>query len=343
MSYLPMAHLADRVVAHYFAILTGASITCVANPKAAVPAIAGARPTLWLGVPRVWEKLKSSLEAKIGTPPFADEVAAGVREQLGFPDGAFLLSGAAPLALHVLEFFDALGLAINEGYGMTETSAVVTMNHAAARRIGTVGQPLPGAEAKLAYDGELLVRGPLVMKGYRDELQKTAEAIDSDGWLHTGDIAQIDDDGFVKIVDRKKEIIINAAGKNMSPSNIEGKIKAGGTLIGVAVTIGDARPYNTALIVLDPDAARAFAAEHGIADDSLEALAAHELVQAEVAAGIERANARLARVEQLKKHTIVPGEWLPGGDELTPTLKLKRKPIAAKYSGEIDAMYGGSS
>jgi long-subunit acyl-CoA synthetase (AMP-forming) len=342
MSYLPMAHLADRVVAHYFSILTGASITCVANPKEAVPAIAGARPTLWLGVPRVYEKLKSSLAGKIGAPPFADDVAAGVREQLGFPEGGFLLSGAAPLAMHVIEFFDALGLPINEGYGMTESSAVVTMNHAAARRIGSVGRPLPGAEAKLADDGELLVRGPLVMKGYRNEPEKTAEAIDADGWLYTGDIAQIDDEGFVKIVDRKKEIIINAAGKNMSPSNIEGKIKGGCNLVGVAVTIGDARPYNTALIVLDPDVAKAFAAEHGIADDSLEALAANELVQAEVAAGIERANERMARVEQLKRHTILPGEWLPGGDELTPTLKLKRKPIAAKYAAEIDAMYPAS-
>jgi long-chain acyl-CoA synthetase len=341
MSYLPMAHLADRVVAHYFAILTGASITCVANPKAAVPAIAGTRPTLWLGVPRVWEKLKGSLAPKLGAPPFADEVAAGVRAQLGFPEGGFLLSGAAPLPLHVIEFFDALGLPINEGYGMTESSAVVTMNHAAARRIGSVGQPLPGAEAKLADDGELLVRGPLVMKGYRNEPGKTAEAIDSDGWLHTGDIAQIDDEGFVKIVDRKKEIIINAAGKNMSPSNIEGKIKGASPLVGLAVTIGDARAYNTALIVLDPDAAKAFAAEHGITDDSLEALAANEQVQAEVAAGVARANEQLARVEQLKKHTIVPGEWLPGGDELTPTLKLKRKPILAKYADAIEAMYSG--
>jgi long-subunit acyl-CoA synthetase (AMP-forming) len=341
MSYLPMAHLADRVVAHYFAMLTGASITCVADAKAAVPAIADTKPTLWLGVPRVWEKLKSSLEAKIGAPPFSDEVAAGVRKQLGFPDDAFLLSGAAPIPFHVLEFFDALGLPINEGYGMTESSAVVTMNHPAARRIGTVGQALPGTEAKLAEDGELIVRGPLVMKGYRNEPEKTAEAVDSDGWLHTGDIAQIDDEGFVKIVDRKKEIIINAAGKNMSPSNIEGELKAGSPLIGVAVTIGDGRPYNTALIVLEPDAAKAFAAENGIADDSLEALAANEKVQAEVAAGVERANEKLARVEGLKKHTILPGEWLPGGEELTPTLKLKRKPITEKYAAEIEAMYAG--
>jgi long-subunit acyl-CoA synthetase (AMP-forming) len=341
MSYLPMAHLADRVVAHYFAMLTGASITCVADAKAAVPAIADARPTLWLGVPRVWEKLKGSLEVKIGAPPFSDEVAAGVRKQLGFPDGVFLLSGAAPIPFHVLEFFDALGLPVNEGYGMTESSAVATMNHERARRMGTVGQPLPGVDAKLADDGELLVRGPLVMRGYRNDPEKTAEAVDPEGWLHTGDIAQIDDDGFVKIVDRKKEIIINAAGKNMSPANIEGHLKAGSPLIGVVVAIGDARPYNTALIVLEPEAAKAFAAENGIADDSLEALAANEHVQAEVAAGVERGNAQMARVEQIKKHTILPAEWMPGGDELTPTLKLKRKPIVEKYSREIEAMYAG--
>ena len=225
----------------------------------------------------------------------------------------------------MIEFFDALGLPINEGYGMTESSAVVTMNHPGARKIGTVGQALPGAEAKLADDGELLVRGPLVMKGYRNEPEKTAEAVDADGWLYTGDIAQIDDEGFVKIVDRKKEIIINAAGKNMSPSNIEAKLKAGSPLIGIAVTIGDAKPFNTALIVLDPEIAATFAS-----DDE---------IRAEVAAGVERANERLARVEQIKKFTILPGEWAPGGEELTPTLKLKRKPIVAKYEAEIDAMY----
>jgi long-subunit acyl-CoA synthetase (AMP-forming) len=341
MSYLPMAHLADRVFAHYSATLTGGTITCVTDAKQAVPAIADAHPTLWLGVPRVWEKLKSSLETKIGSPPFTEEVAAQVRAQLGFPDDVFLLSGAAPIPFHVLEFFDALGLPINEGYGMTETSAVVTMNCRKTRRIGTVGLPLPGAEAKIADDGELLVRGPLIMKGYRNEPSKTAEAVDPDGWLHTGDVAQIDDDGFVKIVDRKKEIIINAAGKNMSPSNIEAKLKAASALIGIPVTIGDAKPYNTALIVLEPEATAAFAAERGIAEQSLDALAADPQVQAEVASGVQRANDQLARVEQVKKYTIVPGEWLPGGDEVTPTLKLKRKPIAEKYAAAIEAMYAG--
>jgi long-subunit acyl-CoA synthetase (AMP-forming) len=264
---------------------------------------------------------------------------AGVRERLGFDSAPFLLSGAAPIPIHVLEFFAALGLPINEGYGMTESSAVATMNRAGARRYGTVGKPLPGVEASLADDGELLVRGRLVMPGYRNDPQKTAEAIDHDGWLHTGDIAEIDRDGFVKIVDRKKELIINAAGKNMSPVNIEAHVKASSPLIGTAVAIGDARPFNTALIVLEPEGAAVFAREHGIADTSPEALADDERVQAEVAAAVERANAKLSRVEQIKKYVVLGEEWLPGGDELTPTLKLKRKPITAKYADVIEGMY----
>jgi long-subunit acyl-CoA synthetase (AMP-forming) len=222
---------------------------------------------------------------------------------------------------------------------MTESSAVATMNREGARRLGTVGQPLPGVEATLAEDGELLVRGRLVMRGYRKNPAKTAEALDADGWLHTGDIAEIDDDGFVKIVDRKKELIINAAGKNMSPANIEEAIKSGSSLVGIAVAIGDARPYNTALIVLEPDSAAAFASQRGIEHRSIADLAADEQICSEVAAAIERANAKLSRVEQIKKHALLPTEWVPGGDELTPTLKLKRKPITAKYADVIEAMY----
>jgi long-subunit acyl-CoA synthetase (AMP-forming) len=375
MSYLPMAHLADRVVAHYLAIISGAGITCVADPKAAVPAIADTEPTLWLGVPRVWEKLKASLEAgfvserdearreitraiEVGiervrldeakrTVPDelrrecegADaEIPAAIRAASGSARGV-LLSGAAPLRLDVLEFFAAVGLPINEGYGLTETSAVATMNRHRARRFGTVGRPLPGVEVKLAGDGELLVRGRLVMRGYRNSPEKTHEALDRDGWFRTGDIAHIDGDGFVKIVDRKKELIINAAGKNMSPANIEAAIKAGSPLVGIAVAIGDARPFNTSLIVLEPEAAAAFAREHGIADASIAALASDERVQAEVAVGVAKANSKLARVEQIKKHVILKTEWAPGGDELTPTLKLKRKPITEKYADVIEAMY----
>jgi len=379
MSYLPMAHLADRVFAHYLAMVTGACITCVADAKAAVPAAGESHPTLWLGVPRVWEKLKATLEAKFASDPDEErraatlravqagiervrleqagtpvseelrreceradaEILAAVRASLGFDSDPILLSGAAPIPLDVLEFFAALGIPINEGYGMTETSAVVTLNSRAGRRLGTVGKALPGVEVSIADDGELLVRGRLVMPGYRNEPGKTAEAIDADGWLHTGDIAEIDDEGYVKIVDRKKELIINAAGKNMSPANIEAALKSGSSLIGIAVAIGDARPYNTALIVLETEATAGFVSEHGITVTEPEALAADPAVQAEIAAGVERANAVLSRVEQIKKHTIVPTEWLPGGEELTPTLKLKRKPISAKYAAEIEAMYGG--
>ena len=178
------------------------------------------------------------------------------------------------------------------------------------------------------------------MAGYRNLPDKTAEALDADGWLHTGDIAQIDADGYVKLVDRKKELIINAAGKNMSPANIEATVKSASPLIGQACVIGDARPYNTALIVLDADFAPAWAAQQGIAATGLEELAADERVRAAVQEGIDAANAKLARVEQIKKFTLVEGDWLPGGDELTPTMKLKRKPIDAKYAEAIEAMYG---
>jgi long-subunit acyl-CoA synthetase (AMP-forming) len=194
-------------------------------------------------------------------------------------------------------------------------------------------------EAKIAEDGELLIRGPITMRGYRNEPGRTAETVDADGWLHSGDIAEIDAAGYVKIVDRKKELIINAAGKNMSPLAIEAALKLGSPLIGQAIAIGDARPFNVALLVLDPDATRVFASAHGLATDDCSGLARHPDVLAEVNAGVERANERLSRVEQIKRFELLGDEWLPGGDELTPTMKLKRKPIAQKYSVEIEQLY----
>jgi long-subunit acyl-CoA synthetase (AMP-forming) len=179
------------------------------------------------------------------------------------------------------------------------------------------------------------------MRGYRGQPEKTAEAIGKDGWLATGDIAEIDAFGYVKIVDRKKELIINAGGKNMSPANIEQKLKAASPLIGQAVAIGDRRPYNVALLVLDPDNAAAYAKAHQLPDASAAALATNEGVQRIVAEAVEQANARMSRVEQIKRYKIVPTDWEPGGDELTPTSKLKRKPIALKYAAEIDALYAG--
>jgi long-chain acyl-CoA synthetase len=247
--------------------------------------------------------------------------------------------GAAPTPVEVLEFFHALGIELGELWGMSETCGVGTCNRPGEVRIGTVGPAEPGVEIKIADDGELLVRGDCVMTGYRNAPEKTAEAIDSDGWLHTGDIGQLDDDGFLRIVDRKKEIIINAAGKNMSPANIEATIKSSSPLIGQAVCIGDRRRYNTALIVLDADFAPQWATQHGVEATGFEELAQEPAVIAAVGAAIDSANEHLARVEQIKRFTIVPGDWLPGGDELTPTMKLKRRPIDAKYEAEIESMY----
>ena len=177
------------------------------------------------------------------------------------------------------------------------------------------------------------------MKGYRKEPQKTAEAVDDDGWLHTGDILEADDDGYLKVIDRKKELIINAAGKNMSPANIENTIKAACPLIGVMLVVGDARPYNTALIVLDAESAAPYAAQRGLADASPETLAAHPDVIAEIAAGMAEGNAKLSKVEQIKRFRVLPTFWEPGGDEITLTMKLKRKPIHEKYGAEIDELY----
>jgi long-subunit acyl-CoA synthetase (AMP-forming) len=222
---------------------------------------------------------------------------------------------------------------------MSETCGAGTVNPPGRIKIGTVGPPAPGVEMRLAQDGEVLIRGGVVMLGYRNLPEKTAEAIDSEGWLATGDIGEIDEDGYLKIVDRKKELIINAAGKNMSPANIEATLKSASPLIGQACVIGDGRSYNTALIVLDSDFGPAWAAKHGLSSTDLSQLADEPAVIDAVQDGVDRANAKLARVEQIKRFEIIRGDWLPGGDELTPTMKLKRKPIAEKYAETIETLY----
>ena len=270
----------------------------------------------------------------------ADElVLAPLRARLGLDHARWLVSGAAPIAAELLEYFAALGLPILELWGMSEVSCCGTINVPGRAIIGTVGVALPGIELAVADDGELLIRGDTVMRGYRNESQKTAETIDSDGWLHTGDVATIDAEGYVRIVDRKKELIINAAGKNMSPANIETALKTSSPLIGQAVCIGDRRPYNTALLVLDPDGAAAWAASQGMDGADPAALATDPRVRAALDEAVEVANARLARVEQIKRFAVLPELWEPGGDELTPTMKLKRRPIAEKYAAEIEALY----
>ncbi len=341
ISYLPAAHIADRWGTYYTSAALGCLTTFVVDPKAVAAALPDAKPTVWGAVPRVWEKVKAALEANGLTDPAAlpDETKAGVRALLGLDDLRWAVSGAAPIAPEVLNFFTDLGLTVCELWGMSELSCCATMNPPDDIRVGTVGTALPGVELRLAEDGELLVRAETVMKGYRNAPDKTAEAIDEDGWLHTGDIAMIDEDGYVTIVDRKKELIINAAGKNMSPANIEQTIKASSPLIGPAVVIGDRRPYNVALLVLDPDFSAAYAAKAGLEGATTADLAEDEGVLNVIGEAVAAANAKLSRVEQIKRFKLLPTDWEPGGDELTPTMKLKRKPIAEKYAAEIESLY----
>ncbi len=254
-----------------------------------------------------------------------EPVKAAVRAKIGLDQTAWRITAAAPASTEVMQYFAALGLPLIEGWGMSEASCFGTLNPPHDVRMGTVGKPLPGVEVRIAEDGEMLVRAPLVMKGYRGDPEKTAEAIDPDGWLHTGDIAQIDGDGYVSIVDRKKEIIINSAGKNMSPANIELKLRAASRLIAHAVCIGDRRPYNVALIAVDREMCAGRAADE---------------LRPAIEAAVAAANAELSRVEQIKRFAIVETDWLPGGDELTPTMKLKRRPILQKYAAEIEQLYG---
>jgi long-chain acyl-CoA synthetase len=270
----------------------------------------------------------------------ADElVLSKLRERLGFGELRWAVSGAAPIPKETLAFFVGIGIPIAEVWGMSELSCVAAVSHPRDARLGTVGKLLPGLEGKIAEDGEYLVRGPLVMTGYRKEPAKTAEAIDADGWLHTGDILEVDSAGYLRVVDRKKELIINAAGKNMSPANIENTILAACPMVGVMITIGEGRPYNTALMVFDADSVGPYAAQRGLSDASAAALATDPQVIADVAAGVAAGNAKLSRVEQIKRFRLLPTLWEPGGDEITLTMKLKRRPIIAKYVDEIEQLY----
>jgi long-subunit acyl-CoA synthetase (AMP-forming) len=272
-----------------------------------------------------------------------DPILAGIRKSLGLSNMRWMMVGAAPTPPHVHSFLSGLGLEVVEVWGMSELGAVATINPVGAQKAGTVGKPMRDVEVTLADDGEILVRGPIVMRGYRGQPVATAEAFTNDGRLRTGDLGAIDDEGYLSITGRKKEIIVNAAGKNISPAKVEGTVKAESPLIGSVMVVGDGRPYLTALIALDPDALSQFARQAGLSDDSPTALVAADAILAEVAEAVERANAHLARVEQIKTHEVLPNFWLPAGDELTPTLKLKRQVIAEKYQDQIDALYAGAA
>ncbi|MEA2496771.1 MAG: long-chain acyl-CoA synthetase [Thermoleophilaceae bacterium] len=380
VSYLPMAHIAERNVSHYLPMAFGFEVTSVANPREVMAALAQVHPTWFFAVPRIWEKLKSGLESMLGkledeeqkkkildaldlglkrvdliqsgkdVPPEIEdawqqadkEMFGNLRAMIGLDQLEACNVGAAPTPPEVIKFFHAIGIPLAELWGMSETTGAGTTNPPDKIKIGTVGPAAPGVEIKLAdEDNEILIRGPIIMAGYRNNEEKTRETMTEDGWLMTGDIGEFDEDGYLKIVDRKKELIINAAGKNMSPANIESHLKSAGPLIGQAIAIGDGRPYNVALVTLDPDNLPGFLKENGIDGDpsDLDSLVENEGLLEELQKEVDKANEQMARVEQIKKFKVLPTEWEPGGDELTPTMKLKRKPIGEKYNDEIEALY----
>jgi long-subunit acyl-CoA synthetase (AMP-forming) len=345
VSFLPMAHIAERACTHYFPMTAGYDVTCCPVPAEVAGYLPEVRPQFFFSPPRLWEKLRAAvlggapddaraaLEAATqrvldGEPVEDGPLQQAIRAKLGFDALEIAIVGAAPCPAEVIAFFHAIGVPLTEIYGMSETTGATNIAAPHAVRIGTVGPALDGVEVKLGEADEVLMRGPNIMRGYRNLPDKTAETIDADGWLHSGDVGRFDEDGYLRIVDRIKELIINAAGKNMSPANIEATLKSAGPLIGQACVIGDARPFNVALLVLDPDTAG------GMDPTDPE-------VRAKVEAEVAAANEKLARVEQIKRFTILREEWVPGGDELTPTMKLKRRPVAEKYADEIEALYAG--
>jgi long-chain acyl-CoA synthetase len=379
-SYLPHAHIADRVTSHYANIVLGIQVTDIADPRSIAEALPDVRPTTFLGVPRVWNKIKAGFETKLANeatgikqrlalwaidtgiqaarltlagrsvPPslafrrnIADRlVLAKLRHALGLDQVRWAVIGAAPSPIETIEFVWGLGIPVYEVWGMSEGVGCGTSARPGAYKVGSVGQALSGVEISVAGDGELLIRGPVVMRGYRHQPEKTAETIDADGWLHTGDIGTIDSQGFVTIVDRKKELLVNEAGKNLSPANIEIAIQASSALIDQVVAFGDAKPYVTALVVLDQEAVAGQAAALDMADSSAAAFAQSREAREMLTAAVREGNAKLSRVEQIKRFLIVGTPWEPGGDELTPTMKLKRRPIAEKYSAEIDKLYAAT-
>jgi long-chain acyl-CoA synthetase len=350
VSFLPMAHIAERLMTYYIHICEGTDVTTCPEPTELASYLREVRPEHFLGVPRVWEKIHAGITAAMAADPqkqaaFEQALAAGdrnhpvlaaVREMVGLDQMRIAMTGAAPIPRPVLDFYLDIGVPMTEVYGLSEATGPT--NWSREIHPGMVGPAIPGQEMKLLDDGEVCFRGGNIYSGYLKDPDRTAEMLDGDGWLHTGDIGEIDDEGYLKIVDRKKELIITAGGKNISPANLEAAIKSF-PLIGQACTIGDGRAYMTALIVLDPDVAPAWARSRGIEFASLADLAAHPDVRAEVERCVEEANARFSQVEKIKRFAILGTEWPPDSDELTPTMKLKRRGVLSKYSDEIEKLY----
>jgi long-chain acyl-CoA synthetase len=375
VSYLPLAHVAERFTSQWGSIYNGHEVYLCPDVAELLPYLLEAKPTAFVGVPRVWEKLMAGVNAGIGAEPdeakrqmaqgalaasiqayklkrdgqpVPDELASVVeraqplfmllRSKIGLDRCHLAITSTAPCRPEVHEFWAALGMPLYEVWGMSELTGPATTVPINDHRAPSVGVPMPGVEARLGDDGELLIRGGNVMVGYYRDPEKTAEAIDSDGWVHSGDIAELGRDGHYRIIDRKKELIITSSGKNISPANLEAVAKSS-PIIGQAVAIGDGHSFITVLVVLDPQVAPMWGKAHGIASSSMSELAEHPSTIAEVRRALTIANTHLSRIEQFKRFTILPDEWSPESEELTPTMKLKRRVIHTKYKSQVDAMY----
>jgi long-chain acyl-CoA synthetase len=377
VSYLPLAHIAERVLGLYGPMMTGTHAHAIGDPSELLATLGDVHPTGFFGVPRVWEKIKTGISAKLAaddnpdnvkmvqeamaaalawveaqevggtmTPEIeeayrqADEAILGfLKLLLGLDQVTWAGSAAAPMPIEVARFMAGLGLKVYDVYGMTETCGAVTANGPGGFRLGTVGRTNPGMEVRLADDGEVLVRGPVITPGYHKQEEATRALIDEDGWVHTGDIGTLDDDGFFAIIDRKKELIITSAGKNIAPSNIENYLKES-PIVGHAMAIGDNRSYVVALLTLDGEIAPLVAQKLGVEFSDLADLAQKPEIRAMAQQAVDAANERLSRPEQVKAFELLPVEWTAESEELTPTLKLKRRVVNQKYSDVVDRLYG---
>ncbi len=360
LSFLPLSHIVERLISVAAPLRYGYTVSFTENLDTVLTNLQEIRPTIFFAVPRIWEKLHSLVELKmkdaniikrkaygaaLGAARRGNPVAVGMaqlavlrllRYRLGLDRVRVAISGAAPIAPEVLAYFRAIGVDIREGFGLTESTGIIAI-HRSAGRLGTVGFPFPGVDVKIADDGEILSRSAGNFLGYHKDPDATAQAL-ADGWLHTGDVGELDADGQLRITDRKKDILITAGGKNIAPQKIENQLKSS-PYINDAVVIGDRRRFLTALLVLDEDNVTHWAMERQLAYSTYTDLASNPEVRELIAAEVERVNATLARVETVKKFSILPKRLYHEDGEVTATLKVKRSSIASKYEHLIEEMY----
>ena len=375
ISYLPLAHVAERFATHWGGIYFGSEVSLCPDPAQLLEHLLDVRPTVFVGVPRVWEKFAAAIRAGLNQEPegprremvrgalaaqaevarhrerdeepppelaaraaAAAPVLRAIRAKVGLDRCEVPITSTAPIPVDVKEFFASLDMPLIEVWGMSELTGPATSVRRGQVRMRTVGATLDGVEGRIADDGELLMRGGNVMAGYYRDPEMTAAAIDDEGWMHSGDVGSVDERGEFQILDRKKELIITSSGKNISPANIEALLKHH-PLIGQACVIGDGRHYLTALLVLDQEVVPAWARAHGIENPSAETLATDPILLEEVGRAVGEVNRHLSRIESIKKFRVLPVEWTVDSEELTPTLKMKRRVVNEKYRAEIDAMY----